>query len=281
MLSKVILLSLILTIIVAVIWFIRKWDKEEPEPFKHLLITFIAGCMLVLAERFIFRFFICKVFFNDDIYEFSVRITDEYSRFPDYTNYATLSRALFSAFIIGALLKEGIKFFGFEYACTKFRKDINEARDPIVYALVLALGFAVTDIAFHYYIDLLPYKIASSDLPGIRLNILWVTLRLLLVHLSSAIIMGIGYSLYKFHFDTRQVLGIKIPLFLLRNRKSFILVSLILAILNHGLVVFITVKRGWPGILLGITILVFISLFLVRLLKKFNHNPYAEYTSDY
>ncbi len=275
MISKIFLFSILLSIIIFSGWLIRKWDKHEPEPVKHLLLTFFMGGLLVLVERFIFRFFVCKMFFNSDIYEFSVRITDEYSRFPDSTNYATLSRSLFSAFLIGGLLKEGIKFFGFEYATSKFRKEINEARDPVMYSVVLALGFAVADIAFHYYIDLLPYKIASTDLPGLRLNILWVTVRLLLVHLTSAILLGIGYSLYKFQYETKTILGIRIPALLLRKRKLFIVLSVFVAMINHGVIAYICVKRGWPGILLGTAILAIVSILLVRVLKRFNTNPYA------
>lgn len=271
MLSKLFLLFIIAGILSYIFWFIRKWDGYEPEPWINLLLCFFMGGLMVLVERFVFRFFLCKIYFNSNVYEFTIRINDEYSRNVADSNFATLGRSLFSALLIGGLLKEGLKYFAFEYCTAKYKKDLNEAKDAIVYAIMIGLGFAVVDILFHYYIDLLPYKIVAGDLPGLRLNLLWVTLRLLLVHLSASFIVGLGYSFYKFNYETSNLLRIRIPLFLKNNRKLFLIFSGILALLIHGGIAFIYVKRDWLGVILGTLILCTITFIVIRTLKKFNN----------
>lgn len=244
------------------------WDRNEPEPFTNLLTCFFFGGVFVLLERLIFRTAICKLFYNDDLTAFIVTLNDEYSRLPEDINYAKWGLIFFAAFVVGALVKELTKLIAYEYATQKYYKDINQAKDPIVYALAIGLGFALGDILFHTYIDMAGYLTWKN----IRLNFFWVYFRLLFTHLNSAIIIGIAYSMYKHHHETIRFLNIGLIELTdnhTYNKKITLVVGVLIAMLMHAVSVILFIKRGWWGIVLGVVFLLYIKYHLLKYLTKY------------
>lgn len=252
------------------------WDRKDPEPFWKLFKCFLLGILAAVLERFVFRFFVCKVFFAGDLFEFVVRINDEYVPWKDNPAYGSVSRLMFSAFVVGGILKEGIKFIMLSYALNKFRQHVDEPRDPLVYAFYIGLGFALTDAFSHYYLDMVPFTKVESTLRYFRFDFSWVLLRLFTVHLAGSLLTGLGYALAmnEVHYETKTIFNIPSLSWLHRSRKVYLYTGLVLAILVHGGTTLSFGARQWGWIALGVVV-VALEVWMIRwVMRRFAQDSY-------
>lgn len=257
--SKWVMIILFLGWVSLIILLIKKLDRHEPEPFYALVISFLAGGVMIIFERLVFRVFICKWYFGQDLLEFAVRLTDEYSNLPESANYAYRSRLLFSSFVVGGLIKEGLKGMAYYWILRKFAKEVNQFRDPIVYALVVGLGFACGDFFLHYYVDNNPVDIetlSKTEYMAIRRNLFAVSIRYPLIHFICSGLMGYLNSHHLYDFSNRRV-----------NIAVFILLIILVATV-HGVLSLMFVHKSWSFLLLGGAVLAFSTFILIRELRK-------------
>jgi RsiW-degrading membrane proteinase PrsW (M82 family) len=247
------------------------WDRKDPEPFCVLVKCFFLGIIAAILERFVFRFSVCKVFFASDLFEFVVRINDEYVPWKDNPAYGSVNRLLFSSFVIGGILKEGLKFLMLSYALIKFRRHVDEPKDPLIYAFYIGLGFSLLDSFFHYYIDMVPFRGVDDSLQYFRFDFSWVLLRLFTVHMGGSLLMGLGYAMAmnEVHYETKEIFNIPSLSWLHRSRKLYIYAGFVLAILLHGGTTLVFGTREWLGIVLGVLVVITEMWLIWRMMGKF------------
>ena len=193
---KIVLAStLILTITFAVIVYLL--DSKEKEPMRLLVKAFIWGFFASVLELLVFRVAVLKFFFSDDFYEFTLLINDELEQI-------NLSRLLFSAFIIGGILKEGLKSYVFYRLVKKIDYEIDEPFDCIVYAVMLSLGFQ--------FFENILFLHQESWFGLDKLHGFINTLK----HLICGVIMGYGYFRYKWGNATEKNYGTVVAFTLLQ-----------------------------------------------------------------
>lgn len=266
--SKIFLLITFILISLTTLLLILRWDRRQPEPWKNLLFCFFIGFVAFLTERFVFRFAVCKMFFGSDLIEFTVRINDEFVSWKDNPAYGSLNRLLFSAYVVGGLLKEGLKFFFLGYCLNKFRKDVDEPRDPIVYAMIIAFSFALFDSFFHYYVDLYPLRSVGGTFDYFRFNLFWVIARLFTVHFAGAMAAGLGYALSWHNYETSDALRFRIP-FLQNRRKLYVPLGFFMAVLIHGTTTLSFGARQWGWVMLGFSLVVLEILVMWEVMRRF------------
>jgi RsiW-degrading membrane proteinase PrsW (M82 family) len=232
-----ILLFSLLPVITAIVLF-HRLDKREKEPFWHILLALFVGAIAFLAERLVFRFALLKMLFGSDITEFVIRLNDEF-RISDFT----VSRGLFSAFIIGGLLKEGLKYWGFRWLARRIHREIDEPFDDIVYAVMTGLGFASGDLFFHMLINT-PFSLHN-----------FYGLSNLIIHITSSLVMGLCAS-FASRDMPREVSPFLKWLFnikWIRNNKwlSYFFVFVCAASV-HGAISFFISWKSIPGYSLGV-----------------------------
>jgi len=262
--SKLVMLGLFFGWVIFVLLLVRKLDRHEPEPFHALLSAFGIGAAMIFFERMVFRVFVCKLYFSHDLLEFAVRLTDEYSNLPEAANYANHSRLLFSSFIVGGMIKEGLKGMAFYWILRKFVKEINDFRDPIIYALLVGLGFACGDFVLHYYVDNNPLDLetlSKTDYAALRRNLFSVYIRYPLIHFVCSALMGYLSSHHLYDFSKREM-----------NIPGFILLLLVLMII-HGVLSLLFVHKSWSLVILGSVCLLVIVRILIRELHKSKTEP--------
>lgn len=185
---KIVLAStLILTITFAVLFYFL--DSKEKEPLSLLVKAFVWGFLASVLELLVFRVAVLKFFFSDDFYEFTLLINDELEQI-------NLSRLLFSAFIIGGVLKEGLKSYVFYRLVKKIDYEIDEPFDCIVYAVMLSLGFQ--------FFENILFMQQESWFGLDKLHGFINTLK----HLICGVIMGYGYFRFKWGNTTEKNYGI-------------------------------------------------------------------------
>jgi len=264
--SKIILIFTFFVIIAGTIIMLYRWDRKNPEPFKNILFCLMLGVIAFVLDRFVFRFSVCKILFGNDLIEFTVRINDEFVPMAGNPAYGSWSRLLFSAFIIGGLLKEGITFFFIGYVLNRFRKHVDEARDPFVYAMYVAIPFALLDGFTHYYVDMAPFRSVYGTLNYLRFDLIWVVMRLFTVHFGGAMAIGFGYSMARFNYEITDSLGFRFPG--IQNRRNLnIPIGFLMAILLHGITTLSFGARQWGWVLLGLC-LVLAEIWVMRWVMK-------------
>lgn len=156
--------------------------------------------------------------------------------------------AVFSAFCCAGIPEELVKFF-FLYVLIWKNKNFNEFFDGIVYAVFISLGFAcIENITYVFGNE----TFRSSVQVGIARAILSVP-----AHFLFAVIMGYFFSLAKF-----------VP----KHRLRYLLMSITLAILAHGifdaiLMIFNTVSDTFFGDIITVVLFVLFIYFDIRLWK--------------
>jgi RsiW-degrading membrane proteinase PrsW (M82 family) len=116
------LIGLSLAPVLAIIWFIYLKDKYEPEPIKHILISFLLGCISIIPAA---------------IFEFSLG-----GIYPENPK-DVLVTAIWSFGII-AFSEEFVKFFMLRFYAYR-QKEFDEPFDGIVYGVMISLGFAAVE----------------------------------------------------------------------------------------------------------------------------------------
>lgn len=125
-----VLLALTLAPVFAIMVFIYLRDKYEPEPLKHILISFFLGCFSVIPA------IILEVGFGEYFPE-------------DSTN---LARTAFIAFVVVAGSEEFSKLIMLRYYA--FRQiEFDEPFDGIVYGVMVSLGFAAVENLSYVYLN--------------------------------------------------------------------------------------------------------------------------------
>lgn len=111
---------------IALLWYIRRVDKYEPEPWSAIGLAFLAGCISVIPA-----FFIEKVL---GIFE-----------------GAGFIGTIWGAFVVAALTEEFCKG-GLGYLFMWKRPEFNEVMDGLVYFGVAHMGFAITENIMYIFI---------------------------------------------------------------------------------------------------------------------------------
>ena len=120
------LIALALAPVLAIIWFIYLKDKYEPEPIKHILISFFLGCLSVIPAI---------------ILEWSFGAI-----YPENPNNVFVTAVW--AFGIIACSEEFSKFIFLKWYAFK-QKEFDEPFDGIVYGVMISLGFAAVENIFY------------------------------------------------------------------------------------------------------------------------------------
>lgn len=159
------LIALALAPVLAIMWFIYLKDKYEPEPIKHILISFILGCLSVIPALAL---------------EFSLGAV-----FPE-NNMDVMTTAIW-AFLIVAGSEEFCKYFMLQWYAFR-QKEFDEPFDGIVYGVMVSLGFAAVENIF-YVMD-----------GGLGVGLLRM-LTAVPAHASFGVIMGYYFGLAWQHKD--------------------------------------------------------------------------------
>jgi RsiW-degrading membrane proteinase PrsW (M82 family) len=122
------LVALALAPVLAIIWFIYLKDKYEPEPIKHILISFLLGCLSVIPAI---------------ILESNLGAI-----YPENTSDVMVTAIW--AFIIVAGSEELSKFIMLRWYAFR-QKEFDEPFDGIVYGVMVSLGFAAVENLFYVY----------------------------------------------------------------------------------------------------------------------------------
>ena len=122
------LLALALAPVIAIISFIYLKDKYDKEPLKHLIISFLLGCLSTIPA-IILEVSLGAVFPKDNL---------------------DIVKTLFLAFVIVAGSEELCKFVMLRFYAYK-QKEFNEPYDGIVYGVMVSLGFAALENVLYVF----------------------------------------------------------------------------------------------------------------------------------
>jgi RsiW-degrading membrane proteinase PrsW (M82 family) len=147
----------------ALMWYIRRLDKYEPEPWSMIGWAFLAGCLSVIPAL----------------------IFETLLGTPDKGFIATL----FNAFVVAALTEEMCKG-GMAAAFMWWRPQFSEVMDGIVYFGVAHMGFAITENVMYIF--------GKGNLVTALMTAFTRTTTAVPLHVINGMIMG--YHLGKFKF---------------------------------------------------------------------------------
>ena len=198
------------------IWIYRQ-DRHEKEPRLLLLASFFWGCVSTVPAGWFQGFF----------------------KGMEHTN-SLLSVGIFSFFIV-AFSEELSKFIFLRFHA--YKKDaFNEPMDGIVYAVMVAMGFATIENVLYSFGNHGGYSTALAR-----------ALTAVPAHASFAVLMGAYVGLAKF-----------VP----EKRNAYMVLGVGLAVLFHGLYDFFLIQKSFAGLgFLSIVTLV-VGITLSRKLIK-------------
>lgn len=223
------LLALALFPCVGFIVFIYLRDWHEREPIYLLFITFLFGCLTVVPPLLL------------------QSLVQSFQLIPFYGVYSTF----INAFIVVAFTEEGAKLL-FLRAYAYPKKEFNEPFDGIVYAVMIAMGFAAVENVW--------YVLAEPDFD----NAIYVGfLRIFTAvpaHATFAIIMG--YFLGEAKFETNT------------SRQNFLkLQALVFPVFLHGCYDFFLMQKINYALALGALFSLLLSIYLARKsIRSHSHN---------
>ncbi|HWI63630.1 MAG TPA: PrsW family glutamic-type intramembrane protease [Symbiobacteriaceae bacterium] len=150
---------------VVLLWYIRRLDKYEPEPWSLIGIAFVAGCISVVPAFFI---------------ELALK-----------TNVGGFWGTLYSAFIVAAMTEELCK--GTLAMTFMWRKpQFNEVLDGIVYFGVAHMGFAITENLVYIFLN------SDGNIVRALMTGFLRTTTAVPLHVISGMIMGYHVGVAKF-----------------------------------------------------------------------------------
>jgi len=208
-------------------WFIYRMDKYEKESPLHLYLCFSLGMLIT----------------------FPVLKLEEWTHHTGFDDTQNLWITLFSSFVIVALSEELVKFLAL--VLYPFRQVFfNEPIDGIIYAVVIAMGFATLENILYAY----------------RFGVETVILRAFTAvpaHAAFAVMMGYFAGKAKFQ-----------PL----KRRRFLLIALLLPVLVHGVYDFFILQEAYDWlILLAVPTLAFSIHLAWRMIRQQQENsPFKE-----
>jgi len=164
-----------------------------------------------------------------------------------FTGYSYI---LYMSFIVAALTEEGIKALILIPSLLK-EKDFNEKLDGVIYSIFLSLGFAtVENIIYLFFENVdLAYEV------GIIRAIISIP-----AHIIFAINMG--YYISKYKFSNKNI-----------GKKHYIIMSILVPVLIHGLFDFILMIQYRWAIIVFIVYIVF--LWKISLDKLYEYTDYS------
>ncbi len=205
-----------------IIMYIYIKDKHEKEP-RHLLIyNFLFGAIVSVIVTTILYFLFAEFF-------------------PPFIEKSVFDQFI-KAFLMVGLIEEFSKYIIVRYYAQP-KEAFNEPFDGIVYAVMVSMGFAVTENIFYVFQYGMPTAItrAFTAVPA---------------HATFGVLMG--YFMGKAKFSN--------------NKKTMNLIGLLLAVLFHGAYDFFLFIPFVPGIWTGAFISLAIGLFLSRKAIKTHQN---------
>lgn len=216
------------------LWFFLWRDRAEPEPKKLLAKAFLWGIGVAIIAGIIEAIF------------FSIAFPAEYKAL---SNTKAVSSPLLMAIMLSLAgpIEETLKYLLLKKAVFK-KEAFNQIADGVMYAITLALGFAIIENTF-YFIDLYTSQatfifIATSIIRGVET---------VLVHVTSTGILGLYLGRAKFASSKKTLLLFK---------------GLLIAWFLHGMFNFFLAFSQSYGELLGFLPIFLGFLLLLRALQK-------------
>tara|TARA_R110002073_G_scaffold72537_1_gene177799 strand:- start:842852 stop:843526 length:675 start_codon:yes stop_codon:yes gene_type:complete len=208
------LLLLAITPALIIIIYIYIKDKYEKEPKQLLFYNFLFGAIVSVIVTTIL-YFLFKSFF------------------PPFIEESVFQQFLKAFFMVG-LIEEFSKYIIVRYYAQP-KEAYNEPFDGIVYAVMVSMGFAVTENIFYVF----EYGVSTGVVRAFTA---------VPAHATFAVLMG--YFMGKAKFS--------------KNRTTLNLLGLVLAVIFHGAYDFFLFIPFVPGIWVG----AFVSLFIGVLLSR-------------
>ena len=182
------LVSLILALApgAALLWYIRRLDKYEPEPWNMVGLAFLAGCLSVIP---------------------ALVVEPILSRLGGFGS-TTFMGTIWGAFIVASMTEELCKG-GLAYAFMWKRPEFNEVMDGIVYFGIAHMGFAITENLM--YVLIKPDgNVVQALMTGFARTTTAVPL-----HVINGMIMGYHVGVARYTADSREKLKNTILAFVL------------------------------------------------------------------
>ncbi len=208
-------------------WYIYRADRYQHEPKFLLLLAFLSGAVATLPI---------------------IRLEEWLSQYAPLWQADRLTELLVRA-VFTALSEEVVKFLAllllfFPWAF------FDEPMDGIVYAVVIAMGFATTENLFYA----LEYGLGTSILRAFTA---------VPAHLVFAIIMGYYVGLAKFRA---------------RRRNRLLLVGLGLAVATHSVYDLLIFQRFYEGLIVLAVVFVWLAIYFEQSLIKDHqdHSPFRK-----
>ncbi len=217
------------------LWFWLREDSAHPEPKRLVALAFFAGCITVGLVIPIEQFAAAYIGAHGDL----------------ATGLQTSGQTL--TFIVWAAIEEIFKFLA-AATMVLWRHDDDEPIDPVIYMVVVALGFAAAENALFLLSPLSGLSLAQTIITG---DYRFVGATLLHVLASATIGGALALSFYK----SRLKKGI------------YLVVGVILAIFLHGLFN-VLIMNAEPEQMLQIFSIVWIGLIgLIAFLEFIKRMP--------
>ena len=218
---KLLLLAVAPALIIIIYVYVK--DKYDKEPRKLLISSFLFGAFVSVIVTTILYFLFEAIF-------------------PPFIKKSVLDQFIKAFFMVG-LIEEFSKYIIVRYYAQP-KKEFNEPFDGIVYAVMVSMGFAVTENIFYVMEGGMSTAIARAftAVPA---------------HATFGVLMG--YFMGKAKFSD--------------NRIKWNLIGLSLAILFHGAYDFFLFIPFVPGVWTGAFVSLAVGLFLSRkAIKKHQNN---------
>mgnify|MGYP001488637043 CR=1 FL=1 len=217
-----------------------------------VFLTFVPSIVLLLYFTLSDKFkepkgTVILIFFLGFLICLPAGILNELSHkfFFDGTEY---SENLTRSFLGPAWAEELLKF-SILYLIVLKRDEFNEPMDGLVYGVVVSLGFATYEN--YTYVYEWASQIASEE--GFDA-----------LEFSYLVALGRSYSAVPMHGLNGAVMGYYFGMYAFSGKKNFLILSLLLPYLFHGIYNFIV----WPYLMIVIIVLVIFSLYLHSELKN-------------
>ncbi|MFA6797236.1 MAG: PrsW family glutamic-type intramembrane protease [Candidatus Paceibacterota bacterium] len=237
-------------ILPAIVWltFWLKQDKEKPEPKLMIMIAFIGGIIAVFSSLYLER--LCsginiKSLLSGDFLNPILKWIENISS----QEKIALNRLLIVIFF-APIIEEFLKFI-IAYFVVLRSKDDDEAIDPMIYMITVALGFAAIENMLFLIDPLTKGHITTSVLTG-NMRFIGATL----LHTVSSVVVGMFIG---FNFFNKKM-----------SKIAWTTIGLICAIITHILFNFFMVGNARESLMALeiIWIAVIIVLLAFEKIKK-------------
>lgn len=165
--------GIVILVLSVIFWlkFIRKYDRFEPESAKEMLKVFLVGGLLSVIVAGCYNSLL-GIYVDGGIKEMLKYRADSSSTIP-LSNKVLIIYAL-------AFIEEFFKSF-FTYRLIRKNPHVNEAIDPLIYSVTVALGFSIFE-NINYFLDNGAVTLTIRTFTSVPL------------HMAVAIIWGWGFA---------------------------------------------------------------------------------------